>query len=73
MVIGDNSFTNTRITPIVCIPESREKLYKDYNNREEIESKKRDIRHIMDKGDLSKDDFILSMKYGRTGKNQAKF
>ena len=44
MVIGDNSFTNTRITPIVCIPESREKLYKDYNNREEIESKK--IREI---------------------------
>ena len=61
IIIGDNSFTNTRITPIACIPESQQNLDKLYNDPDEIRRKKRCINELMCQNEYSKEDFTMNM------------
>ena len=61
MIIGDNSFTNTRITPIVCVPESQQNLDKIYNDPDEIRRKESCISELMRKNEYTKDDFTMNM------------
>ena len=65
IIIGDNSFMNTRMAPIVCVPQSREELFQIYANTEVIEDRRNQIMEIMKDNELSSEDFASSMIFGR--------
>ena len=72
IIIGDNSFTNTRITPIACIPESQQNLDRLYNNPDEIRRKEECINALMRQDEYSKEDFTMNMMYSKTRKEYGK-